>query len=431
MGEISDICRLDEALRVVFARISGKALILCIWAVLSPAVLPLRADGALVGGGAVENGAAENVSADANRFVLTRLGIVQEGIPEDRGETIFLRLPNSTGGLTISKLDILFIGRTRSELFEFQRRQLPVGDIGSLLKLADWSLRNQLAPEAIALLKLTAEKTADPQGRAALLERLAKMEYVERIKSQALRRMNELADSADAPSDSPAKTLDPEQVRLLAFAKEVPFTVEDRFIRKIEPILLRRCATADCHLDGSCETVFPLVEPSAAKSLRFGHLRNLETVLGAVSFRRPETSPILNHPAVADENGERIWPFGEDNASLKDYEQFVVWVTSLGTKMKNYTPDPARQIQTRFEVGPAQESADHREESAPDAVLAANIPLAQTEQYQKPNPNDDAQALQRAGYLPTETLRDEFDPTPFNRKYHPKRPSGGLQKKEF
>lgn len=430
MGEMGDIYRRKKTARVVFSKIFGKAaLIFCAVTALSAVsavFMPLRA------GDVPDDGTtAEQETPDANRFVLTRLGIVQEGIPEDRGETIFLRLPNSTGGLTISKLDILFIGRTRPELFEFQRRQLPEGDVGSLLKLADWALRNQLAPEAIALLKRTAEKTVDPSARAALLERLAKMEYVERIKSEALRRMSPSGDSSDSANGSAAETLDPEQTRLLAFAKEIPFTVEERFTRKIEPILLRRCAAADCHLSGSHDTVFPLVEPSSEKSLRFGHLRNLETVLGAVSFHRPETSPILNHPSVTDENGERIWPFGEDSASLKDYEQFVEWVTSLGPKMKNYIPDPARQIKARHQVEPTQNSADSGPESAPDAVLAANIPLAETREHEKPNPNDDAEALKRAGYLPTETLRDEFDPTPFNRKYHPQRPSGGLPKQEF
>lgn len=208
MGKIA---RRHFGRHTVFPSFCGKAAVVVCFGFILLAAGMLSGDGAepvsspesAVGADGSDAAGVGAPSPESTRFVLTRMGIIQEGIPEDRGETIFLRLPNSGGGLTVSKLDILFIGKTRTELFEFQKRQLPAGDVGSLLKLADWAGRNQLAGEAIRTLKETAEATADPTGRSALLERLAKMEYVERIKSEAVRRMGESSDSSAGSRTEP------------------------------------------------------------------------------------------------------------------------------------------------------------------------------------------------------------------------------------
>ncbi len=372
--------------------------------------------------------AAQSPSDDGTRYFLTRLGLIQEGIPEDRGETVFLRLPGG-GGLTISKLDILFVGLTRSELFEYQRRLLPEGDTSALLKLADWAGRNRLATEAIAYLKETAQTTADSASRATILQHIAKMEYVERIKNEAARQMSESEKNLSAISLPGAATMvDPERARLSEFSKGIPYTVEEKFIRRVEPILLRRCGGSDCHQEETGAT-FTLAHPETASSFRTAHLRNLESVLDFVSCARPETSPILNHPKILGNNGEQVWPFGADEKSLKDYETFVEWITSLNGKLANYIPDPNRPRPAGREriVKPMEPER----ETTNEIPLMANIPIDSTKEYKRVDPNDNDEALRRAGYHPKTVLRDEFDPAPFNQKYHPNGPNGGLQQKPF
>lgn len=383
-----------------------------------------------------------NTSADTSkiRYFLTRTGLIQEGIPEDRGDTIFLRSPNDTGGLTITKLDILFVGLTRSEIFEYQLHQLPPGDIGSLLRLADWAARNQLSADAISYLKAAADATSDPVRQGALIEHIGKMEYVERIKAEALLRTAEAAGSD--PSDTTPLTSsgllpkqDSERARLAAFAKKIPFTVEDRYTRKVEPVLLNRCGTSDCHAEGS-GSAFTLEDPRRKRDFHQVRLRNLESVLDFVTCGNPQNSPILHHPEIVGLNGERVWPFGEDEMSLSDYQVFTDWLQSLGGKMRNYTPDPNRPREsTRAARGTSSGGASEgtpatyiqTSGSGSPAELTANIDLAETRANRPAGPNDDAEALRRAGYIPTTQLRDEFDPAPFNQKYHPKGPPGGLQ----
>lgn len=382
-----------------------------------------------------QSGPAAPADKSEIRFFLTRTGLIQEGIPEDRGETVFLRSPNDSGGLTISKLDVLFVGFSREELFEYQLRQLPAGDIGSLLRLADWAGRNQLSAEAISYLKAAADATTDPVRKSALLEHIGKMEYVERIKNEAALRTAEAAESGS--SDTPLASTgllpkqDAEKARLSAFAKKIPFAVEERYTRKVEPVLLARCAASDCHADG-CDSAFTLEDPRGARDFHLVRLRNLESVLDFVSCRNPQSSPILHHPEIVGIGGERVWPFGEDEQSLRDYQTFTDWLQSLSGKMRDYTPDPNRPKRAALRGGGGEgvpttyiQTSGARDPGG----LSANIELAETRANRPIDPNDDAEAARRAGYLPAAELRDEFDPAPFNQKYHPDGPPGGLQKR--
>lgn len=353
------------------------------------------------------------------RFVLTRLGIVQKGIPVDRGDSILLRLPNTQGGINISKLDILMISSSRQEIFDFQRKQLPAGDIGAYIKLADWSVRNQLAPNAIEMLKEILAQTSDPAANETLSEKIRQMEYVEQIKSEALEKM--AASQNSAQETAPVA---PEQKRLTAFGRRIPYAVSDRFVRKVQPVLLRRCAVADCHEDGNSDSAFLLCVPSETESVKTGSLRNMETVFDWVRFDKTSASPLLNHPPVCDKNGERIYPFGDDSASLGDYKILADWLGVIEGKMTDYRPDPNRPAHHR-----PTRTVRLAEPDRPN--VAATNELDQTDDLQKdlsgelsperPNPNSDAEALKRAGYLPKQPLSDEFDPLPFNQKYHPER----------
>ena len=398
---------------------------------------------------------------EESRFVLTRLGLVQEGIPVDRGETLFLRMKGSKGGFTISKLDVVFIGKTREEVFDFQRKKLVPGDLAGILTLAEWSARNQLAPEGIALLKATRTLTEDPAVQEELTKKIEQMEYVERLKNEALAKMNATKERGPSPAET---SEDPEKAHREAFAQKVPTSVQDRYTRKIQPILLKRCGMDGCH-QAESDSVFTLSDPLGGGSRRQANLRNLETVFQWIDPADPTQSPILNHPPIADAANTRVYPFGEDANSLKDYETFVGWLGSLAGKidgvpitprpqsapnrMKDAASDgdtgesgngsgaayygPGSQYgMTEAEWNEFNRAADsnpdgptNEGEDAGTAGLSANIATAGIEKsdaLRRSDPNNADETLRRAGFIPKNPPKDEFDPAPFNRKYHAESP---------
>ena len=128
--------------------------------------------------------AEEERNADEIRYFLTSQEKLYEGIPEDRGDSWLIKLPGQTGGLLVSKLDIIFIGDSRDDVFDFQKEKLPPGNFGAAAKLAEWGTRNQLSDRALDLLKeMIAE--ADPETRVVLQRQIDRIEYVENLKKNA------------------------------------------------------------------------------------------------------------------------------------------------------------------------------------------------------------------------------------------------------
>ena len=274
----------------------------------------------------------------AVRYLLTRNDSIQEGIPIDRGDNYYLQFFSKKGGVTISKLDIVFIGQKRSDIFDYKRGLISPRNPKEVVQLAEWSGRNRLSAEGIAFLKETLSETTAEESRRMIQKQLDLMEYVERLKENASKRM---AENAVREAEK-AKERDVETDRLDRFAKRVPDEVSERYFRRIQPILYKRCASSDCHRDGGAETGFSLIRTDRQPSLRKEQWRNLEIVLDYIDLQSPEESPILSHSPIMSGNGRRIYPFGEGQTALKDYSQFLDWVKMTGMKMRDYQPDPNR-----------------------------------------------------------------------------------------
>lgn len=372
-----------------------------------------------------------------DQFFLTSQEKLYEGVPEDRGDSWLIKPPGQSGGLLISKLDILFIGDTRESVFEFRKSRLPAGNYAAVSKLAEWGTRNQLSEQALRLLEETAAE-ADPETQTVLRRQIERIGYVERLKKEAEDRLSETESGQNA---RPAK--DPEHARLEEFGRQVPLSVQDAYARKIQPLLLRRCAAAGCHDTETPENGFTLAKPQR-RTARYENLANLEEVLRRVDLTVPASSRILNHPEIIDQYGQQVYPFGSDTNSLKDYKLFSEWVLSLGKKMTRpirfteptagmYAVPAESKKETLHGEAPGSPEAqpagfESRYARTPQpAPVGAPRPLDLTEPPGEAAPS--AAPKYRRLPAPAEfpslsvieepTIRDEFDPEPFNSKYHP------------
>lgn len=361
---------------------------------------------------------AQESESDGLRYFLTSQQKLIEGVPEDRGDSWLVKMPDRSGGFLISKLEILFVGPTRESAFEFQKGRLAPGDFLGASRLAEWGTRNQLSEQALALLK---EKVAeaDSETRVALRRQIDRIEYVEQLKKDARRRQ---ANPQPPSTVRPAK--DPETLRLEEFGHQVPLSVQESYVRKIQPVLLRRCALADCHGGKSTGTTFSLAKPER-HALRRGNLANLEQILRRVDLTSPASSAILNHPEIVDMNNLQVYPFGEDGNSLKDYRLFSDWVLSLVKKVKpirfteplSVSPEPTAETSAEPNIrrvgGVAPSSPLDLTESSEGT---AEVAPGHSPKYRKLPPPSVVPDFSGPA---TPRIRDKFDPEPFNAKYHP------------
>ena len=186
-------------------------------------------------------------------------------------------------------------------------------------------------------------------------------------------------------------------------------------------MLLNRCALSDCHQAGTPGRNLLFVKPEK-RTVRQGNLLNLEQILLRVDLAEPAKSPILNHPEITDQYGQQVYPFGNDANTLKDFKLFTEWITSLKKKVKPFPHD----FEFARPVLPRNLPELHQTPTAFSSVYAP-CPIDLTDSsdendvpspsgYQKIAPSSSASIISNLDEM---KISDEFDPEPFNRKYHP------------
>ena len=418
--------------------------------------------------------------AEPPRYILTRLDVVHVGVVRDRGEVLSIELVDG-GSVAVSKLDVQFIGGSRDDVFAFKKSRTRLEDVGETLRLADWANRRQLAPQAIALLETKLAEPLSDGERRAVADKLEKLRQIEKWRASAAQTVaarqtgsdaSPLAPNAAAPSlasaDAATRPVAPEVAEIERWAKELPLSAFDRFARRAQPILQKRCATAGCHDGSNPNSAFRVRPKAVGAQARLALYFNLRETFDFIDFNDPARSPILNHPVVVDAEGKRVYPFGEGRWSAQDCQTFVSWVESLGDgKLGRYVhrpsrvrdpnaatlrPDavsrydrvdasngylaaPAGNVPTPTNSNPFAGLFDAPTPSpAPSAPNAPSNPSAsapgpsdefavqsgtsrEARQY-FPSPADDPNSpenvLKRGGYAPKRQYRDEYDPAIFN-----------------
>ena len=395
------------------------------------------------------------------RLVLTRLDVVHEGVVRERGDALSIELVDG-GFVSVSKLDVQFVGATREEIFAFKKSRTRVEDVSETLRLADWANRRRLAPQAIALLETKLAESLSDGERRAVAAKLADLRQAEKLRASAAETVaarQNASTSGTLGTKAPTPTLSPEIAEIENWAKTLPLSAFDRFGRRVQPIVQKRCGAAGCH-DGSNPGSAYRVRPKAVGAqARLALYFNLRETFDFIDFNNPTQSPILNHPTVADASGNRVYPFGEDRNSARDYQTFVAWVESLGDgKLGRYVHRPSRvrdpnaatlrpNAVSRYDRVPTPNAAQNAAQNAAPSADAANpfaglfdatnsspsSPLPATPPSDEfvvrsgtsrearqyfPTPEDDPNStenvLKRGGYAPKRQYRDEYDPAIFN-----------------
>jgi len=261
------------------------------------------------------------------------------------------------------------------------------------LRLGDWCLRYRLLAEAAE--QLLAAMRLEPDS-----PEVARFETRLRIAAHPPART--------APIPVPAIRQPVPQASLDRVVQALPGTAVDQFTRVIQPLLLNRCATANCH-GPSHQGTFQLTRPARGQSLtrRFTQ-RNLYSVLQSLDAKAPSRSPLLTRATEAHARQARP---GIDPKEVAQLAELAAWVHQVARGTSPARPaaiaaqsplllQPNRHPTPALGVPRARGSA-----ATPNNAAAKTSPRAEP-------PRTDPTSTGA-----TVRATDPFDPDEFNRRY--------------
>ena len=284
-------------------------------------------------------GADENVdpTGGAIQYVLSRNGSVNEGRVVDRGNSYSIEFVGG-GALTVSKLDVAFVGNDLSSVYRFKLSQTRTEDANEVLKLADWASRRGMAKDAIQTITERLARSTDEGERYAFERKLEELQTAERFRLdgervKATKAASNTATSAQGPAVRGVGATEEER-ELDAWGRALLPSTLEKFSRKANPVLLKRCATSGCHDEFTRSGGYSLRGKALGAAQRLALLYNLRETTLYVNFDEVGESALLRHPTLTDPTGARQYPFGEDRYSARDYDNFLSWIGTLDKETK-------------------------------------------------------------------------------------------------
>jgi hypothetical protein len=207
----------------------------------------------------------------------------------------------------------------------------------------------------------------------------------------------------------------------------------ETFTQSIQPLLVNRCATSGCHgPGGTTEHRLNRLPPQRTSASRRLTQENLAVVLGWIDRGNPKASPLLTAPLAAHGRA-RIPVFA--HTEIPQYRMLVDWVHRVAKPLPSprsptlepapitgFLPTASAQMLKARATGQAEPLEPSFVEPA-SAILPIDAPPGPigTGPTGEPLPPSlvPRPKLQRGAPLPELAPADPFDPSGFNRQYHP------------
>ena len=347
-------------------------------------------------------------SADADELqvlVLVNDATLVGKIHKDGDKYVVVR---TAGETRIPASQVIRLCRSRAEAYRVLRQRANLRDADEHYRLAKWCWRHGLTE----LARNEAEEAIALRPRHAPARSLLRS-----IRFAEQRTQSSSTGTLPKPArlvkpQPPPRPPQPEQPPSVPYSAETLVT----FTRYVQPILLNRCGTGACH-GGSHATGFSLVRQYPyARTTAVGTKRNLLIALGLIDAAAPADSPIL-HKALQAHGGAEQPPLSSDSPAFR---RLHGWVMEAAKAL----PRPKRPAGFQSKSEPVQAGAGSFAGSgisggfatAADRYDGAGSSASQT------TPMDNRNAAPKpATSAPNIKRQDPFDPTPFNRRYHPDR----------
>jgi hypothetical protein len=284
-------------------------------------ILPLHAQDS--GGNGYQsqekNSEPETVAANSEKkqFYLLRTGFLTEGTAANNGKQYLLK--TNFGTMSVPAANVEFVGATREDVYHYKKGLANDRDCNELIKLAEWCFNNNLTQQGIA----EYQRALQAAPNAVLADVIRK-------------RLEALQNPTSEPTGlSGVRTVFPSSPQepdngmngVNRWINGIPKPVVNGFTKKVQPVLVSRCAATDCHGSGG-ENQFKLGIPS--HTLGNTTYRNLRSVLQWIDLDYPVESQLLS--ALISYHGGAKAAFSVESTQ---YNNIVQWVRLAAKELPN------------------------------------------------------------------------------------------------
>ena len=366
------------------------------------------------------------VAAENNiQVVVLRNGNVLVGEVDLLGDAY--RVATATSEVRLAVRDVERVVGSMIEAYEAKRAEVRVLTTDEHLRLAAWSIRQEMWPQA-------ARELNDARNREPRHPAIPRIERRLQLASRAAMQTHRPVPSVAPVIDHEALKQQARELRELeSLAASLPAGSLETFTRQVQPILLNSCTAAGCH--GPSDQQSLKLNRDLLKDLggRESTLRNLKAVWGFVDQQNPEASPLLTQPAVPHGGLQRTVFSGSRQKLLAHVSSWVREATRaeqreaaarLAAQQKAVAGliQPARVQPARVQPAEFQSAGVHAPalERPLPAVPSKSAEPGQTDSghFWEVAPDGTAaqsgvkHGLELKGFVP----KDEFDPEAFNRQ---------------
>lgn len=331
-------------------------------------------------------------------ILVMRTGTVLAGKILRSGDLYEVQSPHGTMSVPTSLVK-LRCANLREAYGKLRETALSHRSANAHVTLAQWCLTNQLLKES----------------RQELNDALV----LEPDREDARRLLRNVEETLTSGKKIPSPARDPDPVRT---ARQLGTAVDDteslggltheqalQFTRRIQPLLVKTCATAGCHSLES-ETGFKLHHVTPGKNAnRHATEMNLAEILEQVDIERPRNSPLLVIPrGKHGRHGRPVFngPRGDDQ--FTELRSWVVAVANDEADRSGKSEIPPQRSRGIRQASLEEPRSAAKSRSRPDGAGAKGLPV--TTKFPPIQPA--SKELHRD--LPTRT-EDPFDPAVFNR----------------
>jgi hypothetical protein len=288
------------------------------------------------------------------------------------------------------------------EAYDKQRDALVRPTTGDHINLARWCFDNRLYEQA------------NQQLAAAL--------RLEPERSDARELLKQVAAAQQAGSTEPVEPGEPMESGRAASGLTPATTGE--FTRRIQPLLVNKCANATCHGSASSNALRLVNVGRARRQQRLETEQNLSAALGQIDRARPDLSPLLRKPQDRESLVHRGVFFGPTgDGQIKMLQE---WVREAAAESPEAVIADAIEETPEIELTSGEQSAAAGQSRQPPGAVSPLIieiprtPRANSQPAGRPEPRGDATEGDGAFLrrILDEERPDPFDPDEFNRQVH-------------
>ena len=345
--------------------------------------------------------------AEPGLLILTEDRVVSGRILRN-GQNYLVKLPNNSS-MFVPASSVVRRCRTLQDAYRQMRVGFPENHgAESHMRLARWCVTQRLFSEAREELKDALRLEPDRAEANDMLQRVDQM--LDRTSRPEPKNVAAIVESAK-------QGIRPDEIESLG---GLPRDTANHFTRRIQPLLMRHCATAGCHGPQE-ESNFKLQRITLGPhSNRHDVERNLANILKFIDVESPRQSPLLIKPKGAHGKGGRSIFVGQRGA--QQYRELKDWVLTVASSREEAATIAARKSSGRRPTGkiqPTSHKADAASEKSVEPAIASTesnpFPDRPLRRKGKPNSPETDATGDSAAEKADSAAADPFDPAEFNR----------------